>query len=58
MHKLIAELSVTKTKAFLTPTSLDDAGAIQLGNYSDFRGREFISSDVLIVSKMEGIHSR
>ena len=58
VHKLIAELSITKSKAFLAPTSLDDAGAIQLGNYSDFRGREFISSDVLIVSKMEGIHSR
>lgn len=58
VHKLIAELSITKSKAFLAPTSLDDAGAIQLGNYSDFRGKKFTSSDVLIVSKIEGIHSR
>lgn len=58
VHKLIAELSITKSKAFLAPTSLDDAGAIQLGNYRDFRGKEFTSSDVFIVSKMEGIHSR
>jgi len=58
VHKLIAELSITKSEAFLAPTSLDDAGAIQLGNYRDFRGKEFTSSDVFIVSKMEGIHSR
>ncbi len=58
VHKLIAELSITKSKVFLAPTSLDDAGAIQLENYRDFRGKEFTSSDVFIVSKMEGIHSR
>ncbi len=58
VHKLIAELSITKSEAFLGPTSLDDAGAIQLGNYRDFRRKEFTSSDIFIVSKMEGIHSR
>ena len=58
VHKLIAELSATKKKAFLAPTSLDDAGAVQLGNYKDFRGNDFTHSDIFIVSKMEGIHSR
>jgi len=58
VHKLITELSVTKKKAFLAPSSLDDAGAIKLGNYKDFRGKDFTHSDIIIVSKMEGIHSR
>lgn len=58
VHKLITELSVTKKKAFLAPSALDDAGAIQLGNYKDFRGNNFTHSDIFIVSKMEGIHSR
>ena len=52
VHKLIAELSETKKKAFLSPSSLDDAGAVKLqvsNNDED---------EVLIVSKMEGIHSR
>lgn len=58
VHKLIAQLSETKTKAFLAPTSLDDAGAIQLESIKDFRGESYSSSDIFVVSKMEGIHSR
>jgi hydrogenase expression/formation protein len=58
VHKMIAELSETKTKAYLAPTSLDDAGAIQLSGFRDFKGQEFGDSEVYIVSKMEGIHSR
>ncbi|MFW9969368.1 MAG: AIR synthase-related protein [Candidatus Odinarchaeota archaeon] len=58
VHKLIAELSETDKKPFLAPTSLDDAGAIKLSNISGFNGKKFDSDDLLIVSKMEGIHSR
>jgi hydrogenase expression/formation protein len=58
VHKLIAELSTTKNQAFLSPNSLDDAGAIQLNNYRDFKGKKFNDSNIFIVSKMEGIHSR
>jgi hydrogenase expression/formation protein len=54
VHKLIAELSETKRQAFLSPTSLDDAGAVKLSDVSILNG----TNDILIVSKMEGIHSR
>ncbi len=54
VHKLIAELSETKNKAYLAPSSLDDAGAVRM---SDIEGFEMID-DLIIVSKMEGIHSR
>ena len=54
VHKLIAELSETEEKAFLSPSSLDDAGAVKL---SDIEGFKF-QDDLIIVSKMEGIHSR
>jgi hydrogenase expression/formation protein len=54
VHKLIAELSKTETKAYLSPTSLDDAGAVKI---SDVQGFE-TEDDLIIVSKMEGIHSR
>ena len=30
VHKLVAELSETEKKAFLSPSSLDDAGAVKL----------------------------
>jgi hydrogenase expression/formation protein len=52
VHKLIAELSETKKKAFLSPSSLDDAGAVKL------RADTIDEEEILIVSKMEGIHSR
>ena len=52
VHKLVAELSETGKKAFLSPSSLDDAGAVKLdiSNYN--------KENLIIVSKMEGIHSR
>ena len=54
VHKLLAELSETKKKPFLSPTSLDDAGAVNLSDMSNFKGTD----NIIIVSKMEGIHSR
>jgi len=54
VHKLLAELSQTKKKPFLSPTSLDDAGAVNLSDICNFSGTD----NILIVSKMEGIHSR
>ena len=54
VHKLIAELSETEKKAYLSPSSLDDAGAVKL---SDIEGFE-LENELIIVSKMEGIHSR
>ncbi|MFX0008011.1 MAG: AIR synthase-related protein [Promethearchaeota archaeon] len=58
VHKLIAELSETDKKPFLAPTSLDDAGAIRLSNVSFFDGTNYTHDDLIIASKMEGIHSR
>lgn len=55
IHKLIADLSETETKAFLAPSSLDDAGAVRL---QDVQGLNTSQKDLIIVSKMEGIHSR
>ncbi|MFW9972859.1 MAG: AIR synthase-related protein, partial [Candidatus Odinarchaeota archaeon] len=55
VHKIIAKLSETDYKAFLAPTSLDDAGAVKL---RDLPGVQFDKNDLIIVSKMEGIHSR
>lgn len=54
VHKLIAELSETKAKAYLSPKSLDDAGAVRISDVEDLKTNE----DLIIVSKMEGIHSR
>jgi len=54
VHKLIASLSETKKQPFLSPTSLDDAGAVKLSDISDLKSTD----DTIIVSKMEGIHSR
>ena len=36
VHKLITELSETEKEAFLAPSSLDDAGAVQLNNIEGF----------------------
>jgi hydrogenase expression/formation protein len=58
VHKLIAELSETDYKAFLSPTSLDDAGAVRMQDIKVFKNQSFNFKDLLIVSKMEGIHSR
>jgi len=54
VHKLIAELSETEKKAYLQPNSLDDAGAVRLNDIEGFKADD----DLIIVSKMEGIHSR
>jgi hydrogenase expression/formation protein len=54
VHKLIAELSETEKKAYLAPLSLDDAGAVRISDIQGFEAED----DLIIVSKMEGIHSR
>jgi hydrogenase expression/formation protein len=58
VHKLITELSETDKKPFLAPTSLDDAGAIRLSSLFGFDGKKYGHYDLIIASKMEGIHSR
>ncbi len=58
VHKLIAELSETDYKAFLSPSSLDDAGAVRLIDIKGFKNQSYKLEDLIIVSKMEGIHSR
>jgi hydrogenase expression/formation protein len=58
VHKVIAELSETTKKPLLSPTSLDDAGAIKLSSIPSYNGRRYDYNDLIIVSKMEGIHSR
>ena len=58
VHKLITELSETEKKAYLSPSSLDDAGAIRLKDIKGFKGGHLDKDDLIIVSKMEGIHSR
>ena len=58
VHKLIAELSETEKKAYLSPKSLDDAGAIRLQDITSFKNEKFDEGNLIIVSKMEGIHSR
>ena len=54
VHKLIAKLSETETKAYLSPTSLDDAGTVRVSDIKGFKAE----NELIIVSKMEGIHSR
>ncbi|MFX1448021.1 MAG: hypothetical protein ACFFCG_07775, partial [Promethearchaeota archaeon] len=54
VHKLIGELSETNKQPFLSPSSLDDAGAVRVSDIEGFDAGD----DLLIVSKMEGIHSR
>jgi hydrogenase expression/formation protein len=58
VHKLIAELSEIEQKPFLAPSSLDDAGAIRLQDLKGLIGNSCNLDDLIIVSKMEGIHSR
>ncbi|MFX1235966.1 MAG: hypothetical protein ACFFBY_15675 [Promethearchaeota archaeon] len=54
VHKLVTELSETDYKSFLSPSSLDDAGAVRLSDIEGFEDE----NELIIVSKMEGIHSR
>ncbi|MHA1270976.1 MAG: AIR synthase-related protein [Candidatus Helarchaeota archaeon] len=54
VHELIARLSETSTKAYLSPSSLDDAGAVIFTPIQDNK----LNSKYYIVSKMEGMHSR
>lgn len=54
VHKLIAELSETGKRAHLSPSSLDDAGAVRISDIEGFKAED----ELIIVSKMEGIHSR
>ncbi len=59
VHKLIAELSETQRKAYLSPSSLDDAGAVRFKDVFENLNKEIENREnLLIVSKMEGIHSR
>ncbi len=58
VHKLIADLSETESKAYLGPKSLDDAGAVRLQDVQGFKNTQFDEKNLIIVSKMEGIHSR
>jgi hydrogenase expression/formation protein len=58
VHKLIAELSETKSQAYLSPKSLDDAGAIRVQDIESFKNEKLDEGKLIIVSKMEGIHSR
>lgn len=58
VHKLIANLSETESRAYLAPKSLDDAGAVRLQDIQGFKNTQFDEKNLVIVSKMEGIHSR
>ncbi|MFX0044156.1 MAG: AIR synthase-related protein [Candidatus Hodarchaeota archaeon] len=58
VHKLVTDFSETEHKAFLSPTSLDDAGAVRLQDIKGFKKDLISTKDLIIVSKMEGIHSR
>ncbi len=58
VHKLVTDFSETEHKAYLSPTSLDDAGAVRLQDIKGFKNDFFKIKDLIVVSKMEGIHSR
>ncbi len=58
VHKLIAELSETEKKAYLSPKSLDDAGEIRIQDITFFKNEKFDEGNLIVVSKMEGKHSR
>jgi len=57
VHKLISEFCETGIEAYLSPRSLDDAGAVRLQDFQSLYNN-IKKKDVIIVSKMEGIHSR
>ncbi|MCP4763767.1 MAG: hypothetical protein GY870_18495 [archaeon] len=54
VHKLIGDVSSTSKKAFLSPKSLDDAGAVFIPE----KFKDIPPEKILVVSKMEGMHSR
>lgn len=58
VHKLIAKLSEIEQEPFLAPRSLDDAGAVRLRDLKGLKGKSYDPDNLIIVSKMEGIHSR
>ncbi|MBY8982177.1 MAG: hypothetical protein KGD57_04450 [Candidatus Lokiarchaeota archaeon] len=58
VHKLIGRLSETGEKPYLAPHALDDAGAVRIQDLKGFDKEHYNPDDLIIVSKMEGIHSR
>ena len=54
VHEMISKISQTSTKALLSPLTLDDAGAVEITLNSEEKN----SNSLVIVSKMEGMHSR
>ena len=58
VHKLLGEVSETEIKAFLSPKSLDDAGAIRVSEIKKIFKKPVKNENLIVVSKMEGIHSR
>ncbi|TXT67337.1 MAG: hypothetical protein BAJALOKI1v1_120029 [Promethearchaeota archaeon] len=57
VHKLISEFCETDAEVYLSPKSLDDAGAVRLSDFKTLT-TALKEEDLIIVSKMEGIHSR
>ncbi|MBD3186666.1 hypothetical protein GF325_07575 [Candidatus Bathyarchaeota archaeon] len=49
VHDLITKIATTRDDIFLSPKSMDDAGAVKINPRGD---------NLFIVSKMEGMHSR
>ncbi len=58
VHKLLGEVSETEIKPYLSPKSLDDAGAIRVSEIKKIFKKPVKNEDLIVVSKMEGIHSR
>jgi len=58
IHKLLGEVSETENKPYLSPKSLDDAGAIRISEIKEIFKKSVKNEDLIVVSKMEGIHSR
>ena len=58
IHKLLGEVSETEIKPYLSPKSLDDAGAIRVSEIKKIFKKPIKNEDLIVVSKMEGIHSR
>jgi len=58
IHKLLGEVSETENKPYLSPKSLDDAGAILVSEIKNIFNKPVKNEDLIVVSKMEGIHSR
>lgn len=54
VHKLIGDVAETSAKAYLSPKSLDDAGAVFLPE----KFKDVPTEKIIVVSKMEGMHSR